>query len=190
MVFISAFSSSLFVPGGSLKVKRVLFNQDEDQGPLSESECSSLLSPLPSDSFKPLDGAEVFYSLPVGLSDMSLEVLNSLTDDIQPGNHHSFDDQPVPSYQDSAGASLEKENSSLEVAVNLSITSDGDFNPSSTSTAKKKQTRTYNAPDEITRKRLANPQNWKKNVNKEKIARGEEYVTFKGKTIKELGKLI
>lgn len=143
-----------------------------------------MLPPLYSDSFKPLDGTEVFHSLPVGLSDMSLEVLNPLTDDIQPGNHHSFDDQPVPSYQDSAGASLEKENSSVEVAVNLSITSDGDFNPSSTSTAKKKQTRTYNAPDKITRKRLANPQNWKKNVNKEKIARGEEYVTFKGKTIK------
>lgn len=64
-----------------------------------------------------------------------------------------------------------------------SIAIDDSFDPTNTSTAKR-QTRQYSAPDKLTRKRVQNPKKWKRNINKEKISRGEEYVTPKGKLIK------
>ena len=100
-----------------MKVKRVLFQTNED--------CVELL-----------DGGELLDALPPGITEMSLDVLDILPNDLLNEEPPILSEQPVPHSESSAGPLSENGNSVPVAAANFSIASD-EFNPPSCSTFSK-----------------------------------------------------
>lgn len=113
----------------------------------------------------------------------SSEGLNYEVESAPQGNSIPDNPQDVSIYQESSS-----ENSSEGQAVIVPLASPSDnvaheeFEPEVTSTPHKQHKRQYTPAETL--RRLSKPQTWKRNVNKEKIGRGEEYITPKGKIMK------
>lgn len=112
----------------------------------------------------------------------SSEALNNEVKSARQGNSIPDNPQDASIYQESSSENIFSGNSSKGQAVIVPLESSSDnvahedsFEPEVTSTPHKKHKRQYTPPEKLTRKRLSKPQKWKRNVNKEKIARGEEY---------------
>ena len=155
-------------------MKRKLFS---DKPPSSFSVDG--LFPVESDS----DFQDLFSSLPSGIHDISFpvsEVIDVIKTVNQPEGRETGD-QPPQNKEESFQSLVSSSNSFDESqSSDPGPTTSSDAGPNTSGT----HSRQYAPPEKLTRKRQSNPEKWKKNIVKQKISRGEEYVNAHGNLVR------